>query len=126
MSSNPTGCCGVKTTCCSDPVPQNLTVTCTNACGTFTGSLNYSSAANGGNGGWVGTLSMRCKPNLFAPCGSSFDLSITMYCTPSGYYMSTNLGSGQGGTGGTCSPFSFNFTFAVNGCAPQHTFNVKA
>ena len=119
------GCCGVLTTCCGPEVNMVLNVSIMNACGTFTGTLGWNSNARSGAGAWVGTISIKCKPNLFAPCNTSFTvINMTMYCTPSGYTMDTDLGSGDA-TGTICSPFSTTYNIPITGCAPQQVFKVS-
>jgi hypothetical protein len=60
-----------------------------------------------------------------APCNSTFTtINMQMYCTRSGFFMSTNLGSGSG-TNTVCPPgFSVQFTIPISGCAPAQVFVV--
>jgi hypothetical protein len=126
MTNPSEGCCGVLTTCCGPEVNMVLNVTLTNACGTFTATIGWDSNARGGLGAWTGAMQIKCKPNLVAPCNTTFTvLNLVMHCSPSGFVLDTGLGVGNG-TNTVCPPpnFSVTFTISVSGCAPQQVFVV--
>jgi hypothetical protein len=125
VNPNATGCCGIQTSCCPNLIPQNLVATLSNSCGSFSAPLTYDPTANGGSGGWTGTLQIVCKPSTMAPCNSfNTAVSMTMYCTQSGFFMSGTLSAGASSPQ-QCQPFQMGSTGAISGCALQQTIVVS-
>ena len=115
-NANPVACTGIPTDCCpNNAVPESLAITISNNCGTYTGRLNYDQAGNGGSGAWTGSVTIQCKANPFAACGSKV-LSLEFYCVPaSGFQLAvkcaTNVNTSLAVP--ACDPFSASYSFGL-------------
>lgn len=87
---NPNPCCGSQTTCCPDPLPDQLNIQVVSPCGTYTGTLGRTDSG-APNTCWVGAVTFKCQdahsncidcPNMpeqflfcCTPVGSGFELN---------------------------------------------------
>lgn len=118
-----TACCCTATPCCPN-LPDELTATITNTCGSYSNTLTKIDDGMG-NISYEGTVTISCRVDATTPCGSMTDVFVKLFysnsigtCTIS----STCAGNVETTTpsGYTCDPVYFTIPLALTSCGLCH------
>jgi hypothetical protein len=133
-NSNPARCDALTVGCCSNAMPQVLTITVTTACGTYTGQLylgdGYCTSTPPATPGWKGSVATQCKVIPGGSCVSR-TMNFTLCCLSGNFWLLTvDCGGGTANaqpTAAVCSPLSLTWTTLSSpscGCVPTPTITV--
>jgi len=112
---NPTDCCSVPTGCCIKNLPQNINVTVTTDCGSWSGTIPLVVVSSAGTRVWQGLISgVQCKPNMFSSCQAAIH-NFGLVCDGHNFELEAFMYSGLPDPGWTCDPLNMTLSIPLGG-----------